>query len=147
VALPPKSWVALDCKRTMRVHSANAEYEIDPSSLTLHRAASVTCAWSSDPLGVRHTRADGTQKYLQLISTLADASVPLPLAFNVDASGNAWVWTGQTLCEIQANERVSCARQPIEERDSTTVDVAKDGSLWFKTSFQSLVHARFVHAS
>ena len=147
VTLPAKSWAGLDCKRAMRVHAANAEYEIEPSSLTLHRAASVTCAWSSDPLGIRHTRADGTQKYLQLISTLADASVPLPLAFNVDASGNAWVWTGQTLCEIQANERASCARQPIEERDSTTVDVAKDGSLWFKTSFQTLVHARFVHGS
>jgi hypothetical protein len=147
VTLPPKSWAGLDCKRAMRIHSANGEYEIDPSSLALHRATSITCAWSSDPLGVRHTRTDGTQKYLQLTSTPADASVPLPLAFNVDASGNTWVWTPEALCRIQADEHVSCAREPVEERDSAIVAVAKDGSLWFKTDFQTLVHARFVRGS
>ena len=146
VTLSAKSWAGPDCKSEMRIHGPNADYEIISSTLELRKVSPTPCAWSSDPRGIRHAHPNGTQKYLQL-SAEPQGSVPLPLAFNISPNGNAWVWTGQTLCEVESDERVFCAPVHIEERDSTTVELAKDGSIWFKSAFQTLVHARFVHGS
>jgi len=147
VPLPTGVWESFECD-TMYARSASAAYQILSDTFQLQQISSVPCSWSKAYFGITHHRSDGTSKTLQLMRFPSEISrPPSPLSFRIAPGGDAWVWAGSALCDVQRDEHVTCAPVELGMRQHSSVGFAKDGTIWFFSSFQTLVHARFVAGS
>ncbi len=143
VRLPESAYPSVDCGVAV-AHTAHASYRIDPTTFELAKLSRPACDWEGDSFGIIHIQVDGTSKRLQLIDFSSwGAHMPLDLLFTVGPDHSAWVWA-RGLCRVDPSERVSCAPVQLGTRHSGTILFARDGTIWFLTSFQTLVHARFL---
>lgn len=120
-------------------------FEIETGTLRLRPFVGATCAWSRDAYGIVHHRADGTSHELQLLSFSAwNGTMPRDLSFSIAPNGDVWVWAARSLCHVTPDERVACGPALLGIRSHGEIGFARDGTIWFFSSFQTLVHARFV---
>ncbi len=144
VPLPAGLRGSFECG-TMFARSLTTNYEIAGGNFEIRQTSIIPCGWSTTSFGVVHQQTDGTPRMLLLMPQPKEFSrIPPSLPFSIGPNGDAWVWFGYALCHVALNEQVACAPVHVEGRRDAEIDFARDGTIWFSTGYQTLVHAMFV---
>lgn len=144
VPLPAGLRGSFECG-TMFARSLTTNYEIAGGNFEIRQTSIIPCGWSTTSFGVIHQQTDGTPRMLLLMPEPKEFSrIPPSLPFSIGPNGDAWVWFGYALCHVALNEQVACAPVHVEGRRDAEIDFARDGTIWFSTGYQTLVHAMSV---